>query len=249
MALARSTGGVIAVSGAVDYVTDGNRGYRIANGHKLMTRVTALGCSLNGVIAAFCVKAPVLEATAAALACYGLAGEQAAKLRDKQASDAELVSLARLLQGEFTPLGVKLIINDRLAVALASNADGLHVGQSDGSPAAMRDRLGPCKLLGLSVDTADRSGAIPPGLDYIGIGPVRATVTKPDHVAPIGFEGLAAIAARAHVPAFAIGGLGAGDAVTIKRAGAIGMAVVSAVVRAPDIVGATRGLLAEWRAA
>jgi hydroxyethylthiazole kinase len=76
--LARTTGGVVAVSGPVDYVTDGARGYRVANGHPLMSRVTVMGCSLNGVIAAFCVGQPVLEATAAALACYGLAGEEAA---------------------------------------------------------------------------------------------------------------------------------------------------------------------------
>ncbi|MGF1658627.1 MAG: hydroxyethylthiazole kinase [Rubrimonas sp.] len=78
-ALARRTGGVVAVSGAVDYVTDGTRGCRVANGHPLMARVTAMGCSLNGVIAAFCACAPALEATAAALACYGLAGERAAQ--------------------------------------------------------------------------------------------------------------------------------------------------------------------------
>ncbi len=77
--LARRTGGVVAVSGPVDHVTDGAREYSVANGVALMTRVTALGCSLNGVIAAFCVGAPVMEATASALACYGLAGEQAAR--------------------------------------------------------------------------------------------------------------------------------------------------------------------------
>ncbi|NNU80103.1 hydroxyethylthiazole kinase [Halovulum dunhuangense] len=78
-ALARETGGVVAVSGPEDYVTDGARGYRIANGHPLMARVTVMGCSLNGVIAAYCVGAGPLEATAAALASYGLAGEVAAR--------------------------------------------------------------------------------------------------------------------------------------------------------------------------
>lgn len=78
--LARRTGGVIAVSGPMDFVTDGDRAFEIANGHKIMPRVTALGCSLNGVIAAFCVGQSVLEATTAALACYGLAGEVAARI-------------------------------------------------------------------------------------------------------------------------------------------------------------------------
>jgi hydroxyethylthiazole kinase len=77
--LAQRMGGVVAVSGPVDMVTDGARCLRISNGHPLMARVTALGCSLNGVIAAFCVGQPPLEATAAALACYGLAGEIAAQ--------------------------------------------------------------------------------------------------------------------------------------------------------------------------
>jgi hydroxyethylthiazole kinase len=78
-ALARATGGVVAVSGAVDYVTDGGRGARVANGHPLMTRVTAMGCSLNGVIAAFCAGQPGFEATVAALAGFGLAAEEAAR--------------------------------------------------------------------------------------------------------------------------------------------------------------------------
>ena len=76
--LALRTGSIVAASGAVDFVTDGRRAFRIANGHPLMPRVTALGCSLNGVIAAFCVKQPALEATVAAMACFGLAGETAA---------------------------------------------------------------------------------------------------------------------------------------------------------------------------
>lgn len=77
-ALAGRTGGIVAVSGPVDFVTDGGRAFRVANGHALMPRVTALGCSLNGVVAAFCVGQPLFEATVAAMACYGLAGETAA---------------------------------------------------------------------------------------------------------------------------------------------------------------------------
>jgi hydroxyethylthiazole kinase len=76
--LALRTGAVVAVSGPVDYVTDGAQAFRVANGHPLMPRVTALGCSLNGVIAAFLVGQPALPATVAALAFYGLAGEVAA---------------------------------------------------------------------------------------------------------------------------------------------------------------------------
>lgn len=73
--LAQTTKGVVVVSGPVDYITDGARAFRVANGHPLMARVTVMGCSLNGVIAAFCAGQPVLDATVAAMASYGLAGE------------------------------------------------------------------------------------------------------------------------------------------------------------------------------
>jgi len=170
-------------------------------------------------------------------------------VRDKAASDADLVALARILMAELAPLGVKLIVNDRLEVALASGADGLHIGQGDGDPGAARARLGAGKILGLSVETAEQCAAIPSGVDYIGAGPIRATATKPDHAAPIGFDGLARIVARSRVPAVAIGGLGLGDAQPVRRAGAAGLAVVSAVVRVPDPEVATRALVQEWRQA
>ena len=78
-ALAQKTGGVVAVSGPVDFITDGTRGVRVANGHPLMAQVTVMGCSLNGVIAAFCAGQERFEATVAALAAYGLSAETAAQ--------------------------------------------------------------------------------------------------------------------------------------------------------------------------
>ncbi|WP_043846912.1 hydroxyethylthiazole kinase [Roseivivax marinus] len=78
-ALSSRTGGVIAVSGETDFVTDGTRAAHVRNGHPLMSRITVMGCSLNGVIGAFCVDQPVFEATAAALAAYGVAGEAAGR--------------------------------------------------------------------------------------------------------------------------------------------------------------------------
>lgn len=77
--LAQQTGGVVAVSGPVDFITDGKAAFSVANGAPMMARITTMGCALNGVIAAFCVDQPHLEATVAALAAYGIAGEQAAK--------------------------------------------------------------------------------------------------------------------------------------------------------------------------
>lgn len=173
-------------------------------------------------------------------------GAWAVQLRDKTADDAALAALVRALLPELRAMGVRLIVNDRLAVALETGADGLHIGQGDGDPAAARAALGPGRLLGLSIETLAQCAAIPTGVDYIGAGPVRATATKPDHAAPIGIDGLAAIAAAAPVPAVAIGGVGPGDAAALKRAGAVGMAVVSAVARAADPEAATRALVAEW---
>lgn len=174
-------------------------------------------------------------------------GAWAVQLRDKTADDADLIALARAVKGKLHPLGVKLIVNDRLAVALAADADGLHIGQGDGDPAQARARLGADKLLGLSIEALAQCAQIPPGVDHIGAGPVRATATKPDHAAPIGFDGLAAIVARAGLPTFAIGGIGRGDAKAVKASGVVGMAVVSAVTRAADPKAATRELVDEWR--
>lgn len=173
-------------------------------------------------------------------------GAWAVQLRDKHAPDAELVALGRALLAALRPMGVKLIVNDRLEVALAVGADGLHIGQGDGDPEVARTRLGPGKLLGLSIESMAQCARIPPGVDHIGAGPVRATATKPDHAPPVGFDGLSAIARRASVPALAIGGINPGDVAALKRAGVAGMAVVSAVTRAPDPQAATRALVKKW---
>lgn len=174
-------------------------------------------------------------------------GAWAVQLRFKGVRDAELIALARAIRDEIAPLGVRLIVNDRIDAALAAQADGLHIGQGDGDPVMARARLGPDKILGLSVETVAQCAAIPAGVDYIGAGPVRATATKPDHAPPVGFDGLARIVARAPVPAIAIGGLGPGDMAAVRRAGAVGLAVVSAVVHAPDPQAATRALVNEGR--
>jgi thiamine-phosphate pyrophosphorylase len=176
-------------------------------------------------------------------------GAWAVQLRDKTATDAQMVAQATALLEDLRPLGVKLIINDRVAVARAVGADGLHIGQGDDDPRLARAQIGPLMMLGLSVETEAHAAAIPACVDYIGAGPVRATATKPDHAAPVGMDGLARIVARVQVPTFAIGGLGQGDARAVKQAGAVGMAVVSAISRAADPVVATRALLQEWREA
>ncbi|TCP63051.1 thiamine-phosphate diphosphorylase [Rhodovulum bhavnagarense] len=178
-------------------------------------------------------------------------GATAIQLRDKTATDAEMMAQARRLIPRLAEAGVALIVNDRIEVARAAGAAGLHIGQGDGDPRVARAAIGPDLLLGLSVEQAAHVAAIPHGIvDYLGVGPVRATATKPDHAAPIGLDGLARlVTAAAPVPCVAIGGVTAADIPDIKRNGCAGIAVVSAISAAADPQAATRSLVDAWRIA
>lgn len=169
------------------------------------------------------------------------------QLRDKTLPDADFAALARRLMAELAPLGAQLVINDRVEVARETGAPGLHIGQGDGDPAAIRRRIGPGVVLGLSIEAEAQLAAVPEGVDYLGVGPVHATGSKPDAAPPIGIAGFAAIAARSPLPCLAIGGLTARDAAAIKAAGGAGLAVISAISRAGDMAGAARSLLTAWR--
>lgn len=190
---------------------------------------------------------PVRSPGRCGLRCKGARG--AVQIRDKTLPDDDFAGLVTRLLPEMTARGVMLIVNDRVEVALRSGAHGLHIGQGDGDPAQIRARLPEGMILGLSIETLAQARRVPSGVDYIGAGPVRATTTKPDHAAPIGFDGLARIAAETRLPCYAIGGIKPGDAAAVKAAGCMGMAVVSAVTRAQDPVLATRTLLTDWSAA
>ncbi|MGY6633892.1 MAG: thiamine phosphate synthase [Alkalilacustris sp.] len=193
-------------------------------------------------------EAPVSVMDQALAAAQGGAG--AVQLRYKTATDSALAALARELMAALRPLGVLVILNDRVEVARAVGVDGLHIGQGDGDPGAVRARIGPDMLLGLSVEDPAQLTVLPQGLvDHIGAGPVRATTSKPDHAPPIGFEGLGRIAMAAPCPVVAIGGLGLGDAEPVLATGCAGMAVVSAVSRAGNPLAATRALVAQWQEA
>lgn len=176
-------------------------------------------------------------------------GAQWIQLRDKSTPDADLAPLARTLMEALSPFGAKLIVNDRVDLAIAIGAPGVHVGQGDGDAARTRQRVGPDMILGLSIETAAQLDAVPAGVDYLGVGPVYATGSKPDHAAPIGLDGFAAIAGRSSLPCLAIGGITARDAVPIKTCGGAGLAVVSAISRAEDMTAATRTLIQAWRTA
>jgi thiamine-phosphate pyrophosphorylase len=168
------------------------------------------------------------------------------QLRDKTASDADLLATAVALRAALAPTGVPLIVNDRPAIAHAAQLAGVHIGQDDGDPQAARALLGPDALIGLSVTRTDEIATVDPAVvDYVGLGPVFATGSKPDAAPPLGLAEAAAIGARLPLPWVAIGGIGVDDAAVIMRTGAAGIAVVSAINAAADPRAAAAALRAE----
>jgi thiamine-phosphate pyrophosphorylase len=162
-------------------------------------------------------------------------GASVVQLRDKDAPDALLVEQGRALKVALAGRGVPLIVNDRIAVAAAIGADGVHVGQADVGIDAARAALGPDAIVGLSIQTiAHARAAARLPVDYVGIGPVFTTATKPDHAAPLGLNGLARVRAATPLPAVAIGGLTADHVRGVLGAGCDGLAIVSAICAADD---------------
>jgi thiamine-phosphate pyrophosphorylase len=171
------------------------------------------------------------------------------QLRDKHADGRTLLETACALKAVLDPQGVPLIVNDRADVAHAAGA-GCHVGQSDLPAAAARAMLGPDAILGISIDAAAQARALDPALvDYVAYGPFAVTATKPDAGRPIGADGLAAARKLTRLPLIAIGGIDTGTAAAAVRAGADGIAVVSAIMAAADPEAASRELRAAIEAA
>jgi len=168
-------------------------------------------------------------------------GVKIVQLRDKTASDVALISQGRALKEALAGSGALLIVNDRVEVARAISADGVHVGQSDAAAADARKALGPDAIIGLSIQTTEHAAALDLAMvDYIGVGPVFATATKPDHAPPLGFDGLARVCTASALPAVAIGGLSAAHARAVFAAGARGLAVVSGICAAEQPEAAAR---------
>jgi len=189
---------------------------------------------------------PLTEIVAAAVE----GGVTLVQLRDKAAGGRALLEEAQALQALLAPLGVPLIVNDRVDVAVAAGAAGCHVGQGDLPAAAARALLGPDAILGVSLDAVHQVAAVDPALvDYVAHGPFAPTLTKPDAGGPVGAEGLAMVRRLIGLPLVAIGGIDAGNAGQAIRAGADGIAVVSAIVAAADPAAASRELLAAITAA
>jgi thiamine-phosphate pyrophosphorylase len=162
-------------------------------------------------------------------------GAVCVQLREKEVSTRFFIEEARRIKALVTDFGVPLIINDRLDVALAVGADGVHVGQDDMPYELARKLMGPKAIVGLSVETwEDVEQAQGLDCDYLGVSPVFATPTKTDTKEPWGLEGLARIRAFSRHPLVGIGGLNAGNAEAVIRAGADSVAVVSAICAAAD---------------
>ena len=175
-------------------------------------------------------------------------GVASVQLREKELSTRAFLEEALTLKALLDAAGLPLIINDRVDVALASGAAGVHLGQADLPCEAARRLLGPRAILGLSVECwEDVVRAEDQPVDYLGVSPVFATPTKTDTREPWGLEGLARIRAFSRHPLVAIGGVHPGNAAALRAAGASGLAVVSALCAVPDPAGAARELVQAFR--
>jgi thiamine-phosphate diphosphorylase len=171
-------------------------------------------------------------------------GVTAVQLRAKCLPDREQVLLARHLKAACRAYGVPLLVNDRLDIALAAGADGVHLGVDDLPVSDARRIAGPGFLIGYSPETdAQVLHAAASGADYLGIGPVFGTATKPDAGPALGLEAFARRCQQSALPVVGIGGISAGNAADVMRAGATGVAVISAIIGAPDPEQSSRDLL------
>ena len=178
------------------------------------------------------------------------AGVTVVQLRDDDATDDELVSLGRQVMAVLKGTDVALIVNDRVHLVDAMGAHGGHVGQSDLGIGPARALLGPAAYLGLSAQTVEHVAAAREHadgtVDYLGVGPVWGTATKLDAAAPGGLERLHQVTSVSPWPCVAIGGINVKRMSAVRRAGAAGAAVVSAICGQPDVTAATRALRAAW---
>ena len=174
-------------------------------------------------------------------------GATVVQLRAPEWKKCQWLETARELKSILAPLGVPLIVNDHVDVALAVDADGVHVGQGDLPVAEVRRLVGPNKILGLSVNNSTQLAAVPEGVDYLGIGPAYPTGTKLDAAEVVGTERFAALVAASPWPVVGIGGIHAGNCAPLIAAGAGGVAVVSAICGQADPVRATIDLFSAIR--
>lgn len=169
-------------------------------------------------------------------------GANVIQLRDKQASAMELCAVGARLRPLTRRAGALLIINDRVDVALAVDADGVHLGQDDLPAANARTMLGPRKVMGVSVENAEQARkASRDGATYVAIGPIfEARGSKADAGEPLGLKAIEELRRQTRLPIVAIGGIKSACIAELVAAGADGVAVMSAIVSSPNIEGASR---------
>ena len=172
------------------------------------------------------------------------AGAKLFQYRNKSAPMKEAYAEATVLRQVAAELGVMFIVNDRCDLALAVEADGVHLGQGDVPYHYARKVMGPEKLIGLSTHNPDHvreADNLKP--DYIGFGPVFKPGSKQDHDPVVGVQGLAQIRPLTSLPIFAIGGITIENVADVMKAGADGVAVISSIVSAPDVQQAVRDFI------
>ena len=163
-----------------------------------------------------------------------LGGADVVQLRDKSASDSELIAQAKELLALTRAAGIPLIVNDRIGVAKKAGADGVHLGQDDAGLKEARAVLGKRALIGRSTHSPEQAlRAQAEGFDYIGVGPVFLTPTKPSYE-PVGLELVRFAAKNITIPFVAIGGINEKNILQVKSAGARTVAVVRAVMASAD---------------
>jgi thiamine-phosphate pyrophosphorylase len=170
------------------------------------------------------------------------AGVRVVQYREKEADDDAMIAEARILRRLCQ--GALFLINDRVEVALAVHADGVHLGQEDLHFSEARRLLGDQKIIGITVNTVEQAReAASLGADYLGVSPIFATQTKPDAGEPAGLYLLREIRRRVSLPLIAIGGITLDNAPAVIQAGADGVCAISAVVTRPDV----RSTIAEFQ--
>ena len=173
-------------------------------------------------------------------------GTTIVQLREKDCSTREFLEIAQEVKDFCSPLGVPLIINDRIDIALAVNAEGLHIGQSDMPYEIARKLMGPEAIIGLSVENLqDALDAEKLDVDYLGLSPIYSTPTKTDIHHELGLDGIREIRKISRHPLVAIGGINKQNTAAIIAAGSDGIAVVSAICSADNPEAASQELLQE----
>lgn len=178
----------------------------------------------------------------AARQCYEGAAD-VVQLRMKDTDGGEMLEIAKKIQEIAQEYCKFFIVNDRVDVAVLAGADGVHLGQSDIPVSEARRLCGDDMILGVSVSTVEEAKkAVEDGADYLGVGPVFTTKTKPDAGEALGLDAIYDISRAVDVPVVGIGGINKGNALDVMHAGADGVAVVSAIMAKPDIKAAAHEL-------